>query len=209
MDQMASINSLYREEDGHILIEMKLSSVPQLFNSFDPAPFREKGLDSEAESYIVDTVRDFPSKTKFRIVIYLPDGLIGTKEAKQIPEAIKVHFEYLAATQKRKFRERYNFGKYALVIGLSFLAIATIASLAIDNYSSSYPIAHIVANVLVVTGWVAMWEPVTVFLFQLWPIIKERKVYENISRMDVDIRSYPDASPRALELPPVAPKCNP
>lgn len=199
MDQMASINSLYREENGHVLIEMKLSTVQQLFNSFDPAPFREKGLDDEAEAYIIDTVKDLPSKTRFKIVIYLPDALLGTKEAQEIPEAIRVHFEYLSATQNRKFRERYTFGKYALVIGLSFLAIATIASLAIDNYSSSYPIAHIVANVLVVTGWVAMWEPVTVFLFQLWPILKERKVYEEISRMEVIVRPYPKASSHAQE----------
>jgi hypothetical protein len=188
---------------------MKLSSVQQLFNSFDPAPFREKGLDGEAESYIIDTVKDFPSNTPFKIVIYLAEDLLRTREAQQIPEAIKGHFEYLAASQNRKFRERYNFGKYALVVGLSFLAIATIASLAIDNYSSSYPVAHIVANVLVVTGWVAMWEPVTVFLFQLWPIVKQRKVYEHISRMEVDVRPYPKSSPHALELPSIVPQCNP
>ncbi len=39
---MVDIESLYRKEDGKILIEIKLSSVLQLFNSFDPAPFHEK-----------------------------------------------------------------------------------------------------------------------------------------------------------------------
>jgi len=39
---MAEFESLYRKESGRILIEIKLSSIPQLFNSFDPAPFHDK-----------------------------------------------------------------------------------------------------------------------------------------------------------------------
>jgi len=66
---MADIESLYKKVDGMILIEIKLSSIMQLFNSFDPAPFHEKELDTTAEHYIIDTVRDFPAKTQFKIVI--------------------------------------------------------------------------------------------------------------------------------------------
>jgi hypothetical protein len=197
---MTSIDSLYREEDGCILIEMKLSSVLQLFNSFDPAPFHEKELDINAENYIVNTVKDFSPKTRFKIVIYLPDVIIGTKEALKIPEAIKSHFEYKSLMQKRKFRERFVYGEFALIVGLSFLAIATIASLTIDAYSSSLPVAHLIATALEVTGWVAMWEPVTVFLFQLWPIVKQRKFYEKISRMEIDIRQYRKITSQVPEL---------
>lgn len=39
---MTDIESLYKKVDGKILIEIKLSSVMQIFNSFDPAPFHEK-----------------------------------------------------------------------------------------------------------------------------------------------------------------------
>jgi hypothetical protein len=192
---MTGIDSLYRVEDGRVLIEMKLSSVTQLFNSFDPAPFHEKELDNNAENYIVDIVNDFPPKTLFKIVIYLPDIIIDTKDALDIPKAIRGHFDYKSLVQKRKFRQRFIYGEFALIVGLSFLAIATIASMAIDAYSSSYPVAHFIAKALEVTGWVAMWEPVTVFLFQLWPIIKQRKVYEKISRMEIDIQPNRKISP--------------
>ncbi len=197
---MASLDSLYHEEDGHVLIEMKLSSVQQFFNSFDPAPFREKELDNEAETYIVDAVKDFPPKTRFKIVIYLPDAAVDTKDALDIPEAIRAHFAYKALMQRRKFRERYVYGQFALIVGIAFLAVATVASLAIDRYSNNYPVAHLIANALNVTGWVAMWEPVTVFLFQLWPIIKQRRIYEKISRMDVAVRPYRMFVPKAPEL---------
>ena len=84
---MVEIESLYKKENGMILIEITLSSVMQLFNSFDPVPFHEKELDSAAEHYIVDTVNDFPQKTRFKMVIYLPSEIVRTERAMKIPPA--------------------------------------------------------------------------------------------------------------------------
>jgi hypothetical protein len=50
-----------------------------------------------------------------------------------------------------------------------------------------------------------MWEPITTFLFHLWPIVRQRKVYEKISRMDVDIRPYPKVPLPAPEIKIKAP----
>jgi len=188
---MTSIDSLYRKEDGYILIEIKLPSVLHLFNSFDPAPFYTKELDRDASDYIVGIVRDFPLKTQFRIIVYLPADALGTQEAQKIPEAIRNHFKYMVLVQGQKLRERCIYGKFTLLVGLSFLAIAMIASQAVAETFSNYPLARLFAIALEVAGWVAMWEPVTVHLYQLWPIIKERKIYEKISRLEVEVRPYP------------------
>jgi len=187
---MTRIDSLYRKEDGNILIEIKLPSVLHLFNSFDPAPFYTKELDRDASDYIVGEVRDFPLKTQFRIVVYLPADILGTREAQKIPDAIRNHFKYMALVEGRNLRERCIYGKFTLVVGLLFLAIAMIASQAVADTFSNYPLARLFSYALEVAGWVAMWEPVTVHLYQLWPIIKQKKIYEKISRMEVDVRPY-------------------
>lgn len=187
----STIDSLYHVEDGHVLIEMKLFSVMQLFNSFDPAPFREKELDNAAESYIVETVKDFHSNTDFRIVIYLPDEMIGTKDAKEIPDAVRSHFEYKARMQRRRSRERRVDGQYKLFVGISFLALATVVSLSLAHYFPENTAAQLVASALEITGWVAMWEPISIFLFQLGPLVKQRKIYEKISQMEICLRPYP------------------
>ena len=38
-----------------------------------------------------------------------------------------------------------------------------------------------------IIGWAAMWEPITVMLYELWPIIKMKKVYQKISEMEIEI----------------------
>jgi hypothetical protein len=187
---MVDIESLYRKEDGKILIEIKLSSVSQLFNSFDPAPFHEKELDSAAEHYIVDTVKDFPKKTRFKIVIYLPPDIATTERAMQIPQAIHNHFAYKMLVSERKFRLKFRHGRGSLLIGLSFLAIALVARQLVSHLSNLF-FAQLFADALLIIGWAAMWEPITVLLYELRPIIQQKKTYEKISMMEIEILPSP------------------
>jgi hypothetical protein len=158
----------------------------QLFNSFDPAPFHEKELDTAAEHYIVDTVQDFPEKTKFKMVIYLPGDLASSDQARKIKPAIQHHFEYRVMTMDRKYRLHFRHGRSTMVIGLSFLTIALIARQMVSHLNNQL-VAQIFADALLICGWAAMWEPVTVILYELWPILKMKKVYQKISEMEIEI----------------------
>ena len=187
---MADIESLYKKVDGMILIEIKLSSIMQIFNSFDPAPFHEKEIDTAAEHYIIDTVEDFPAKTKFKMVIYLPQELANSEQAQKIKPAIQHHFEYRMMGADRKFRSHFRYGRIALVIGLSFLAITLLARQVVSSMSPDLA-AQTFADALLIFGWAAMWEPITVLLYELWPILQTKKVYQKISEMEIDIVPLP------------------
>jgi hypothetical protein len=185
------IESMYHQKDGRVLIEIKLNSVIQLFNSFDPAPFYEKELDTEAESYIVDTVQDFPAKTKFMIHIYLPAALAETEESKKIIPAIHNHFRYRMLVTERKFRARFRFGRFSLIVGLSFLALALVTSQIVASMNTSSIALQLISYALLIIGWVAMWQPITTLLYELWPIIRRKKIYEKISTMEIEILPLP------------------
>jgi hypothetical protein len=158
----------------------------QLFNSFDPAPFHEKELDSAAEHYIVDTVSDFPKKTVLKILIYLPPDIAATERAMKIPAAIHNHFQYKMLVSDRKFRTHFRHGRITLLIGLSFLTIALVARQYVSTLQN-HIIAQLVADALLIIGWAAMWEPITVLLYELWPIIQMKKTYEKISTMEIEV----------------------
>jgi hypothetical protein len=48
-------------------------------------------------------------------------------------------------------------------------------------------LAQFFADALLIIGWVAMWEPITVLLYQLWPITQTKKVYEKLSVIEIDV----------------------
>jgi len=189
-EPVRDIASMYHRKDGQVLIEIKLTSVIQLFNSFDPAPFYEKEIDTEAEHYIVDTVRDFPAKTKFKIHIYLPPTLVLSEEAQKIIPAIHNHFQYKMLVADRKFRARFRFGRITLAIGLSFLAVALVSRELVATMANHF-LAQLLSDSLLIIGWAAMWEPITVLLYELWPILRMKKIYEKISTMEIDILPLP------------------
>jgi len=184
------IESRYKKVDDRILIEIKISSIIQLFNSFDPAPFHEKELDTAAEHYIVETVNDFPHNTQFRIVIYLPPELVTSESAKKISPAIQNHFQYKTLVAERKFRSRLKYGRFTLLVGLSFLFFSLVTGQYLLSVTTSI-ITQLIATALLVTGWAAMWEPVTVLLYELWPLVQMKKTYQKISTTEIDILPIP------------------
>jgi uncharacterized membrane protein YcjF (UPF0283 family) len=189
-EPVRDLESMYHRKNGRVLIEIKLTSVLQLFNSLDPAPFYEKEIDADAEDYIVDTVQDFPAKTKFMIQIYLPRALVDSEEAKKITPAIHNHFQYRMLVADRKFRAKLRFGRVSLLIGLSFLAVALVASQLVATMNK-FLLAQLLSYSLLIIGWVAMWQPITVFLYELWPIIRTKKIYEKISTIEIEILPLP------------------
>jgi len=183
---VADIESLYKKVDGKVLIEIKLSSIIQLYNSFDPAPFHEKELDTDADKYIIDTIKDLPAKTEVKLVIYLPPEVSGSEGAKTLGLAIHNHFRYRTMVAERNFRRHFRHGRISLVIGLSFLGVALIARQMVSHISDQF-FAQFFADAFLIFGWVAMWEPITVLLYQLWPIIQTKKVYEKASTMEIEV----------------------
>ncbi|MEN6609903.1 MAG: hypothetical protein ABFC24_03605 [Methanoregulaceae archaeon] len=170
-----------------VTIELKLTNIMQLFNSFDPAPFHEKGLDSDAEEYIVSTVNDYPARKNFRLIIYLSRTVAETEAAKTLDLSIRNHFRYRAESMDRQFRQKLRLGRISLVIGIAFLAACLLIRHIIIN--SGDPLLNpLVSEGLLIIGWVAMWEPVTTFLYGLYPLIKERDMYRKISEMDIQIQ---------------------
>lgn len=165
---------------------MKLTDVRQLFNSLDPAPFIEKDLDRDAESYIVDSVRDFHLKTPLRLVIHLPSS--ATSESVQgIPDVIHNYFSYRAATVSRELKYTLREGRHALLIGVVFLfACITIRQLISLTWEGTF--AEIVEEGVLISGWVAMWRPLQIFLYDWWPIRRRRRIYEKIREMPIDVR---------------------
>jgi hypothetical protein len=50
--------SAYRREGSRVLVDIKLRTLAQLYNSFDPSPFHERDLDDAAAEYIEDAVTE-------------------------------------------------------------------------------------------------------------------------------------------------------
>jgi hypothetical protein len=184
---MTEIEEHYRTENGLILIEMRLRTVMQIFNSLDPSPFHEKDLDPDAEAYISEIVQDFPLAQPMKILIHLPCQEAECEEARTLEPAIQHHFGYLEASAARELRLKFRQGRVSLAIGIGFLLVMGVIYTLISPFTKS-GFATWVAGGLLIVSWVAMWEPINIFLYGWWPIRRKLRIYEKISRMKVEVR---------------------
>jgi hypothetical protein len=176
--------SAYRREGGDWLIELRLREVRQLFHHLDPAPFREKDLDPAAETYIEDAVREIGSGQRARLVIYLPEPERSTEAARSLPESIAHYFGYRAQQARVELARLMRLALANLAIGLLFLA----ACLALRRSLMAAGSQDLLAEGLLIIGWVALWRPVEMFLYDWWPLLRRQRRFDSIASMPVEIR---------------------
>jgi len=179
-------DSLYRERDGKLLIELELHSLMQIFNSFDPAPFHEKELDEEAEVYIYNTVSEFPLKKPLGIIIYVPPSEFDGETEHTLKEAIRNHFSYKKVLMDIELRRLLQRGRRNMTIAIVFLFFCLLINRLLSKFEAGL-INTMLSEGLTIIGWVAMWEPVYVFLYGWWPIVQKRNIYRKIFNMELSV----------------------
>jgi hypothetical protein len=180
------LESYYRREGETHLVEIKLNHLRQLFNSLDPSPFLERDLDEKAEQYIVASVSEFPLATSIKLVFYLPQS--DQQEAMEIlPEALHHYFNYCQQGEQRRLRATWRQGRTTLVIGLSFLFVCVSLSQLVSRLGNG-TLFDFLEEGLLISGWVALWRPVEIFLYQWWPISHQQKIFGKLTQIPIEIR---------------------
>lgn len=172
------------------MIEIRLRELRQLFNTLDPSPFHERDLDPAAEEYLVSAAREIGARPS-KLLLHLP-AATADDEAAGAVTAIRHYFEYRSRHTRQQLRLLLGRGAISLLIGLAFLvACLTLRRLLVGLNDSGMTI---LSEGLLILGWVAMWRPVEVFLYDWWPEWGRRKLFDRIARMQIETESPPHAA---------------
>jgi hypothetical protein len=153
----------------------------------DPSPFHEKDLDDNAEEFIVGWAQEFPRRDPVSLVVHV-NPLPGHGDTQHLVEtAVHNYFAYRAKLNRLEFRHLLKQGRISLIIGLIFLGACLLTSelLLRQEPRSVWIIAR---ESLTIAGWVAMWRPIRIFLYDWWPVLRLGHLYEKLSRMRVEVR---------------------
>jgi len=170
------------------VIEVHVGDVKQLFNSIDPSPFRNKDLDREAEEFIVGWAKDLPRDAPLALVVDLDRETGLPDEAAILRDAVHEFFRQRGETYRRRLRELLRRGRTSLLIGLSVLAVAIALGDFLATIMKTSQIGQFVRESLTIGGWVSMWRPLEIFLYDWWPVRSEALLSDRLATMPVRIR---------------------
>lgn len=169
-------------------MEVRLRAVQQLFNSMDPSPFVGRDLDQDAEEFIVGWARELPRSGEFRLVIHLDEYDDDPAVQQRVATAVRNFFAYRTRVVAREFSQLMSEGRLSLFIGLLFLGGCLLGARYVSGIAIDHPLLEFASESLIIGGWVAMWRPMEIFLYEWWPIARKRGILSRLARTEVELR---------------------
>jgi len=166
-------------------IEIRVDEITQLFNTLDPVPFHERDMDQDAEEFIVGWARELPRNRPLRLVIHLPKHETQGERAAKLEDALSRYFSYRADMVSRDLSEMFRIGRLSLAIGLSVLAVCTLARELLRGSVLESDLGGYFSEGLLILGWVANWRPIEIFLYSWWPLARTRNLYRRLAAAEV------------------------
>jgi hypothetical protein len=176
---------------GQNVIQLKLRDISQLFNSLDPSPFNEKDLDHDAEEFIVSWARELNQHKELRLLLHLENPPGPPLAVASICDSVRHYFAYRASINNLEFRQLMKQGRTSLLIGICFLVGCLLLSEVIGHRTQPGAFSDITRESLTIGGWVAMWRPMEIYLYDWWPISRRGALLAKLSRIQVDVQVAP------------------
>jgi hypothetical protein len=173
------------EPKSSCIIELELREIGQLFNSMDPSPVENKDLDDDVEEFIVSWAQEYRPEQSLTLRIHLEEWP-ADDPVDVVRNSIHNYFAYRANLNRLAFRRLMRRGRTSLFIGLLFLATCLATSkLLLGDLPGTW--AGILRESLTIAGWVAMWRPMEIYLYDWWPLRRTSRLYQKLSQIPVQL----------------------
>jgi hypothetical protein len=176
------LTSRYRLENGQPILDVRVASMEQLFDNRDPAPFRDRDLDPDLVEYLIDGARDL-ANSPLRVEIWL-----GTAPSVDVSQAVRVYFQHEIDRSNRRRREQVRAGLIALSIAIA-VVIALIAVAEMVERRVTGTLGSALREALVISGWVLMWRPIEVLVYNHITWRRDRRVLESIRDASIAVHT--------------------
>lgn len=161
-------------------LELRVRELAQLFNSLDPTPFLNKDLDHACEAFIDNWALLLPHDSHLHLSIHVEQLTLPAHDAGElVAEAIHNYYGYKTELLRGELKQLLRLGRYSLGVGLAFVALCLMLAEAIGTLVPAQG-AKIARESLTIVGWVAMWRPAQIFLYEWWPLKGRIRVFENL-----------------------------
>ncbi len=173
------------------MIEIALDQYEDIFSEWDPAPFKRREIDADLELYLEGSVEEIPSRYPIELFFTLPQG----KRSEALEEAacqgirsffgFKIHFLKLELRQiTLRILNYLFFGFLLLWVGNTY-----------PGHHSTRDWAILLADGIIIGGWVFLWEAVSLFSFTSLEMYHRHRIYNRLLQAPIFFKELTHQSP--------------
>jgi hypothetical protein len=167
--------------DGTIVVPLR--DLGDLLNP-NPSPLIEGAVTPEAVSFILGKAKQI--KGPIRLELVLPPRVKLSEP--DVRSAVNSHFRNAETAEDANLRELFRYGCKALLIGVLIVATCLLLAWYFSPDESSRPFLRLLQESLIILGWVSMWRPIEIFLYEWLPLVRRRNLFARLAEAEIKVQ---------------------
>ena len=170
----------FDEESKAYLIEVSLDNYDDVYDDWDPSPFKKRDIEDEFNDFIVNSSEDIPLNFHTSIVLYLP---VSRKDEKKEAALISAYHNYYGYALERLSKAQYSLHKKnVLYLFLSIVLLSIGYFYFRGEQNIFFKVLH---EGIFIGGWVFLWEFFTNTFITTREIQLEYKLYKRLLQSEI------------------------
>jgi hypothetical protein len=155
---------IYRkyEDTDRYEIDVAINDYTDIFNEWDPAPFRRRDLHPDLQDFLEECSREITIKHPLAIVFYMPSARHSSEKEEICITGMRTHFAFNAHVLRKERKAMIRGVIRNMLIGLSLL----VAAIMFDQLSIQNVLFQVLTQGLFIGGWVFIWEALSTLFFK-------------------------------------------
>lgn len=168
-----------------IEIILKLENLDQMLIVPHNVFYGKRMLRPDAEEFLIEEAEKYPSRTAIYLKLYLLRDTLNRSQ--EIETAIHQHFAYRKIKSLKQLRRTLQLGWTGLLIAIVFLSVLVSFTLFVIRQIPEGGLSTIVREILIILGWVALWRPADLLLYEWRQFKRDANLFERLERCNVEV----------------------
>ena len=168
-----------------IEIILKLEDLDQMLIVPHSVFYGKRMLRPDAEEFLIEEAEKHPRRTAIYLKVYLPPDTLNRSQ--EIETAVHQHFTYRKNKSLKQLRRTLQLGWRSLLIAILFLSVLVSFTLIVIRQLPEGGLSTIVREILIILGWVALWRPADLLLYEWRQLNRDANLFERLERSNVEV----------------------
>ena len=168
-------------------IKVTVQHVGELIPHPDSTHYRKRFLDPDIEDYIVKKATGSHANNKF--LLHFEFLSTDTVDNEQVTIAVKKNFGNRKLESQESLKQTLRHGRRSAVVAFIFLAIILVLVEINKRLFPENGLNIIFGESLTILGWVALWRPAELLLYEWRPFKREAILFSRLEQSDILIKT--------------------
>jgi hypothetical protein len=175
------------QSTNRYMIEIALDRYEDIFNEWDPAPFKRREIDSDLQLYLEGSAEEIPLQYPIELCFTVPTGKRNECMEEETRSALRSFFGFKIYFSKRESRKLHIRILNYLFFGFLLLWTGN----TYPGHDATEDWAIVLTEGIFIGGWVFLWEAVSLFFFTNREMYHRNRIYARLLNAPVFFQEVP------------------